>query len=359
MPISGTMNTGPNLAFVGCEISAGASAGAGGGSGRTQAHSRREVVVSGKRVKTIDVHAHCIVPEAARLINHPLEAPGLLWANLSDRLAQMDHTGVDFEALSINPYWYRAERDAVAEVIRVQNEALVEFCASQPERFVAFATAALQYPDLAAEQVEHAVKTLGFRGIGVAGSVAGVDLAHPQFHPFWAKCEALGVLVFLHPLGTRELEASGRLAGSGLLTNTIGNPLETTIALSHLIFEGTLDRFPRLKICAAHGGGFLPSYAARSDHGCGVFPDQCAGPKDGPLKKKPTEYLKQMYFDNIVFTPEAMRHLVAEVGAGQLVVGTDYPYPWTKTAVDLVLDTPGLDDAERIAILGGTAATLL
>src|SRR5438128_646278 len=136
MPISGTMNTGSRLAFVGCEISAGASAGAGGGS--VQAQGRREVVISGKRVKTIDVHAHCIVPEAAQLINHPLEAPGLLWSNVGDRLAQMDHTGVDVEALSINPYWYRAERDAVAEVIRVQNEALVEFCASQPEPLVAF-----------------------------------------------------------------------------------------------------------------------------------------------------------------------------------------------------------------------------
>ena len=149
MPISGTMHTSPRLAFVSCESSR-ASAGAGGSSGQTQAHGRREVVVSGKRVKTIDVHAHCIVPEAAQLIDHPLEAPGLLWSNLGDRLAQMDRTGVDVEALSINPYWYRAERDAVAEVIRVQNEALVAFCASQPERFVAFATAALQYPDLAA-----------------------------------------------------------------------------------------------------------------------------------------------------------------------------------------------------------------
>ena len=125
MPISGTMTTGPRLAFVGCEISAGASAGAGGGSGHAQAQGRREVVISGKRVKTIDVHAHCIVPEAAQLINHPLEAPGLLWSNSGDRLAQMDHTGVNVEALSINPYWYRAERDAVTELIRVQNEALV------------------------------------------------------------------------------------------------------------------------------------------------------------------------------------------------------------------------------------------
>ena len=350
MPISGTMHTGPSLAFVGCEISA--SAGAGGGSGHAQAHSRREVVVSGKRVKTIDVHAHCIVPDAAQLINHPLEAPGLLWSNIGDRLAQMDQTGVDVEALSINPYWYRAERDAVAELIRVQNEALVEFCAAQPERFVAFATAALQYPDLAAAQVEHAVKTLGFRGIGVAGSVAGEDLAHPKFHPFWAKCEELGVLVFMHPLGTRELEPSGRLAGNGLLTNTIGNPLETTIALSHLIFEGTLDRFPGLKICAAHGGGYLGSYANRSDAVIKTFPNRV-----GPLPKKPpTAYLKdgQLFFDTIVFTPEALRHLIAESGVGQIMIGTDYPFPWTSTEVDLVMSTPGLSDEDRIAILGGT-----
>src|SRR5438034_1559202 len=357
MPISATIETGSRLAFVGCAISADISAGAGGGAGQAQAQRHREVVMNGKRVETIDVHAHCIVPEAAQLINHPLEAPGLLWSNLGDRLAQMDHTGVDVEALSINPYWYRAERDAVAELIRVQNEALVEFCASQPERFVAFATAALQYPDLAAAQVEQAVKTLGFRGIGVAGSVAGEDLANPKFHPFWAKCEELGVLVFMHPLGTRELEPSSRLAGNGLLTNTIGNPLETTIALSHLIFEGTLDRFPGLKICAAHGGGFLPSYANRSDAVIRCFPNRV-----GPLpKKQPTAYLRdgQLFFDTIVFTPEALRHLIAESGPGQIMIATDYPFPWTSTEVDLVMSTPGLSDDQRIAILGGTAARLL
>jgi aminocarboxymuconate-semialdehyde decarboxylase len=257
------------------------------------------------------VHAHCIVPDAAKLINHPLEAPALLWSNVGDRLAHMDKSGVDVEALSINPFWYRAERDAAEQLIKVQNETLVEFCAGYPDRFVGFATAALQFPDLAAQQVEHAVKKLGFRGVGVAGSVAGEELANPKFHPFWAKCEELGVLVFMHPLGTRELEPSGRLAGSGLLTNTIGNPLETTIALSHLIFEGTLDRFPGLKICAAHGGGFLPSYANRSDAVIKTFPDRV-----GPLpKKNPTEYLRngQLYFDTIMFTGEAIAQEVVHV----------------------------------------------
>ena len=139
-----------------------------------------------------------------------------------------------------------------------------------------------------------------------------------------------------------------------MLDNVIGNPLETTIALSHLIFEGTLDRFPRLTILAAHGGGYLPSYAARSDHGCLTFPSRCT-----PIAKKPTEYLKQLYFDSLVFTPEALRHLVAETGVSQVVLGTDYPYPWTRTAVDHVLSTPELSDEDRIAILGGTAARLL
>jgi aminocarboxymuconate-semialdehyde decarboxylase len=359
MPISTDASAG--LVFTGCEISAGASAGSGGGSGHTgHAHApakRWEVVIAGKRIKTVDVHTHCIVPDAAKLINHPLEAPALLWSNVGDRLAHMDRSGVDVEALSINPFWYRAEREAAAELIRVQNEALVGFCAGHSDRFVAFATAALQYPDLAAQQVEHAVKNLGFRGVGVAGSCAGEDLANPKFHPFWAKCEELGVLVFMHPLGTRELEPSGRLAGNGLLTNTIGNPLETTIALSHMIFEGTLDRFPGLKICGAHGGGFLPSYASRSDAVITTFPNRV-----GPLpKKKPTEYLRggQLYFDSIMFTGEGMRHLIAEAGIEHVLLGTDYPFPWNTAPVDHILSIPGLSDADKIAILGGTAQKLL
>src|SRR3984957_11747216 len=362
MPIS--THTSAGLVFTGCEITAGASASAGGGSSSASAHAhahahghRWEVVIAGKRIKTVDVHAHCIVPDAAKIINHPLEAPALLWSNVGDRLAHMDKSGVDVEALSINPYWYRAERDAVAELIKVQNEALVEFCTGHKDRFVAFATASLQYPDLAAQQGEYAVKNMGVRVVGVVGSCAGEDLANPKFHPFWQKCEERGVLVFMHPLRTRELEPSGRLAGNGLLTNTIGNPLETTIALSHLIFEGTLDRFPGLKICAAHGGGFLPSYANRSDAVCRTFPNRV-----GKLpKKQPTAYLRdgQLYFDTIVFTPEALRHLIAETGPGQIMIGTDYPFPWTSTEVDLVLNTPGLSDDQRIAILGGTAARLL
>jgi aminocarboxymuconate-semialdehyde decarboxylase len=313
---------------------------------------RRETVVNGRRVRVIDLHAHCAVPEAAALMGLDRPLPALLLDNVQQRLAAMDAQGIDVEALSINPFWYRAERDLAAEVIRIQNEALAAWCAREPERFVALASVALQHPDLAAEQLETAVKRLGLRGALVGGSVNGEELADQRFHRFWAKAEELETLIFIHPQGTAEL--ASRLKGNGVLDNVIGNPLETTIALSHLIFEGTLDRFPGLKILAAHGGGYLPSYAARSDAGCVTFPNRCT-----PIQKKPTAYLRQLYYDSLVFTPEALRHLAAEVGPGQIVLGTDYPYPWTSTAVEHVLATPELSDAERAAILGGTAARLL
>src|SRR5262249_30289295 len=145
-----------------------------------------------------------------------------------------------------------------------------------------------------------AVKKQGLRGAAIGGVVAGVEVADPKIHPVWAKAEELGAGLFIHPQGVPEL--APRLEGNGWVNNLIGNPLETTIALQHLIFEGTLDRFPRLKIIAAHGGGYLPSYAARSDHACYVGANFCS--KEITLKKKPTEYLRQIYYDSLVFTPE-------------------------------------------------------
>jgi len=315
---------------------------------------RREVVVNGRRVKTVDVHAHCAVPAAMALMGRALETEALLMSSTTARLRAMDEQGIDVEALSINPAWYRAERDVAAKVIQIQNERLAEYCATNPERFVAFASVALQFPELAVQQLVDGVKRLGLRGAAVGASVAGDEFSDPKFHPFWAKAEELGVLVFMHPQRTRDLD--NRLKGNGGLDNTIWNPLETTLALSHLIYEGTLDRFPGLKLCAAHGGGYLPSYAARSDHVCLTFPERCSAVL---LKKQPTEYLKQLYFDSLVFTPEALRHLAAQVGASQIVMGTDDPFGWTSTSVDHILQTPELTDAQRAAMLGETAARLL
>jgi aminocarboxymuconate-semialdehyde decarboxylase len=339
------MMAGALVAGRGAGQVAGAFAQSGG------AATRRPVMVGGRRVKTIDVHSHCVVPGAMEMIGQRTPAnPSLIMG--TDRVPQMDAQGIDVEVLSINPFWYAAERDVARRLITMQNEKLSAFCAAHSDRFAGLATVALQHPDLAAEQLEEGMKNLALRGVSVGASVNGEELASSRFDPFWAKAEALRAPIFMHPQGVPELR---RLQGNGVLTNVIGNPLDTTIALSHMIFEGTLDRFPGLRICAAHGGGYLPSYADRSDHGCVTFPEQCSK----TLKRRPTEYLKQLYVDSLVFTGEALRHLVAVCGVSQVVLGTDYPYPWTSTAVDHVLGAPGLSDADRVAILGGNAATLL
>src|SRR5262245_2654577 len=323
---------------------------------------RLPVTVRGKRIKTIDLHAHCLIHDAvammgpdARSVVSPVKGAEEQFIVVADRLKQMDAMGIDMEILSINPFWYRKERDIAADIVRVQNQKLAELCRSHPQRFGAYASLALQFPDLAVQQLEDAVKKLGLRGAAVGASCAGEDFSDPKFHPVWAKAEELGAVIFIHPQSTPEL--AKRFKGNGWLANTIGNPLDTTICLQHLIFEGTLDKFPGLKICAAHGGGYLPSYAPRSDHACFVSPANCN--PDIVLKKKPTEYLNQLYFDALVFTPEALRHLVAQVGASQIVLGSDHPIPWEQHPVDYVFATTTLSDDEKAAILGGNAARLL
>ena len=356
--LKGLASATAGLVFVGCGwVEAMAGSLQSGGTG-----SRRAVTVGGRRVKTVDIHCHGLVPEVWDLIKdydigHRLRrqldgSQGLNLAGVQERLQAMDEQGIDVQAVSISPFWYSAERDLAAEIIKLQNEKLAEWCAAHPDRFVGMATVALQYPYLAAEQLEDGVKRLGLRGTMVAGNVNGEELASPKFHPFWAKAEELGCVIFIHPQGFPE--GAARFEGNGDLGNTIGNPLETTVALSHLIFEGTLDHYPGVKICAAHGGGYLPSYIGRSDRCIIRSPRDCK-----PVKKRPSEYLKQLYFDSMVFTAEGLRHLVAEAGASQIILGTDYPYGWTSEAVEHILDTPGLSDAEREAILGGNAAKLL
>jgi aminocarboxymuconate-semialdehyde decarboxylase len=276
--------------------------------------------------------------------------------SMKDRLATMDSQGIDVEAMSINSFWYGADRDTSRRLMDLLNQKMAEMCKQAPDRFVGFASVALQFPELAAEQLEAGMKQHGLKGAAIAGTVNDKELSDPMFDPFWKKAEELNAVLFMHPQNSEVVTGvERRVQGNGMLNNVIGNPLETTIALSHMIFDGTFDRFPGLKICAAHGGGYLPSYADRSDHGCNTL-RQCKGPQP---KKAPSEYLKDIYVDSLVFTPEALRHLAAVVGPRRIMVGTDYGFPWVSNPVDHVLGTPDLTDDDKIAILGGTAAELL
>jgi predicted TIM-barrel fold metal-dependent hydrolase len=322
---------------------------------------RRELTIGGKRIKTVDVHTHAFVPEVTDLVKGTdLEKPaagiaGQLRGRDStlgpERVAKMNADGIDVHAASINPFWYGADQDMAGKLIDLQNEKLAAMCAKNPDRFVAFATVALQFPDMAAEQLETGMKKWGLRGAAIGGNVNGEELSLPKFDPFWAKAQELQALIFMHPQGVGDPGLAKRL-GMGDPAQ-IGNPLETSIFISHLIFDGTLDKFPNLKICCAHGGGFLPSYPNRMDNGCLRNPSTCR-------TKKPSEYLKQLYVDSLVFTAEGVRHLAAVCGPSQVMIGTDSPIAWViGSPLDPILAVEGLSDADRAAMVGGTACKLL
>jgi aminocarboxymuconate-semialdehyde decarboxylase len=320
------------------------------------AAARRVVTVGGKRVKVIDIHAHVDFPELAEVVKGTPFASNVSTrlALSADRIKYLDGRGIDIQVLDVNDFWwYTADRDLATKIVDVHDKGLAAWCSAHPDRFVALTSPALQFPDLAAQQLEHAVKNLKMRGAAIGTDVEGEPLSMPKYDPFWAKAQELGVIVFMHPNEPPNVIKQG-LKGRGDLNNIIGMPFGTTVSLSQLIFEGTFDRFPGLKICAAHGGGYIPSYLGRTEIACAVRSNaNCAN------KKKPSEYLKsQIFVDSMVFSSEAIRHLVAEIGASQIVYGTDGPSLSWPDSIDTILGAQ-ITDAEKEAILGGNLAKIL
>jgi predicted TIM-barrel fold metal-dependent hydrolase len=323
----------------------------------------------------IDVHGHLLVPEANALAEgHPGDAADAaaelasfsqasvdanraqirqIWPQLtsvSRRLADLDAMGVDVQVVGPMPmhrYW--AEPALAAKLTTVINEAVAAHCASGGGRLVGLGTLPLQHPDLAVRELSRAIGELGLRGVSVSTNVAGRELADRAFDPVWAAAADLGAVVFIHPWGC----SLGSRLGANFLGNTFGQPTETALALSHLIFGGTLDRHPSLKLLAAHGGGFLPTYIGRSDHAWAHRPDArgCAAP--------PSTYLRRIWYDALVYTPQALRHLVGAVGADRVAIGTDYPFDMGVTDPVARATAAALPAADRTAILSTNAATLL
>lgn len=327
--------------------------------------------------RVVDMHAHVLVPAVEALVaerpervdalRQQAEASGRasvehnrkLFAaeylprltDVATRLAAMDAMGVDIQAVSVSPtqYYYWADRDLARAIARAANEHLAELSASHPDRFVGLATVSLQHPDLAAEQLTTAVEKLGSRGCQISTLINGVELADRRHDPFWKCAEALGAVVFVHPLGC----TLGERVQPYYLSNVVGQPIETTLALSHLIFGGTFDRHPRLKLCAAHGGGYLPTYIGRSDHGYAVRPESRT------MAHAPSTYLKRIWFDSLVYSPAALEHLVREVGASQVVIGTDYPFDMGVTEPLEQIARAQLAEADRERIRGINALEML
>ena len=317
--------------------------------------ARRQVMLAGRRIRVVDVHAHWDMPLGDVVKGTPYEKDRATGTGLDGRLAIMDGLGIDTAAISVNDFWWWDVKDQglARAICNKHNETLADWSRRYPDRLVGMASIPLQFPDVAADMLQDAVKRLGARGVTVGGHVSGESLSLPKFDVFWAKAAELGELVFMHPNGSGNIIQQGALAGRGGLGNIVGNPLETTVFLSRLIFDGTFDKFPNLKVCGAHGGGYLPSYLGRTEVACQRQGQNCI------IKKKPSEYMRsQILADSMVFSPEGLRHLVAEMGVNQVVFGTDTPFGWPVN-VDLILNTLSLSNAEKEAILGGNLVKLL
>lgn len=334
---------------------------------------------------TVDVHAHILLPALQQLVsdadpdgygaqqalevrrNGPesMAASGRMikerWPQLTDldrRLTDMDAQGVDVQLVSPSPshFYYFAGEELALQVAKAANRAVQEFVDRAPDRLNGLGLVPLQHPGLMVDALEHAVLKCGLLGVEIGSFAATsdnpqrstIELSDPRLEPFWSRAEELGALVFLHPFGCSLDERLDRF----YLANTVSQPAENAVALSHLIFSGVLDRHPGLKILAAHGGGYLPTSLGRSDHAWKVRPEArgCAQP--------PSSYLEKLYFDSLVHSAAELRALVAAAGPEQVLLGSDYPFDMGS---DLPVDevrASGLPAADEAKVLAGNAAAL-
>jgi aminocarboxymuconate-semialdehyde decarboxylase len=338
---------------------------------RTHGRSGREVRPGSI---TIDVHSHVGVPRAAefvkphlrpaamplatfadaatRALNQKQEGDIAARSSLTQRLADLDAMGVDVQIIKPPPpqCYYAVPLDIAVEAAHIINDGIAEFVGQRPDRFKGFGTVPMPDGEEAAKELERCVTKLGFKGVQILTNVNGKELSDPAFVPFWKKAEELGVVVVIHPNGFTDASRLSRF----YFNNVVGNPLETTIAVHYLIFDGVLERHPDLKILAVHGGGYLASYSGRIDHAWGARSDS-----HGDLPLPPTTYLKRLYFDTIVFTPHQLQELVRLYGADHVLMGTDYPFDMADYDPVGHVCNAGLDPESTAKICGTNVGRLL
>lgn len=325
---------------------------------------------------TIDIHCHVMSQECEELVRPiftPQKDPFFRYSGPSteaynskhfsevvpkltlpeERLRDMDRMGIDIQAISVAPpqYFYWTEPELGVRLARLQNDNLARIVADHPGRFVGLGTLPLQDVPASLAELDRIVGELGFPGIEICTSVNGVDFDDPRFEPLFERAQEHDVLIVMHPNGFSHGE---RLAAYYLI-NTIGMPLDSSVALGRMIFGGVFERFPELKVCIVHGGGYIPFYPARFDHAYNAR-DDCRE----NITRPPSSYLKRLYFDTMVFDPEDLGYLIGRYGADHVLLGTDYPYDMGEDdPLGLIGKVEGLDDRERALIMGGNAARLL
>jgi len=348
--------------------------------GLVKPKDKKQVIVKNNKgkLKVVDIHCHYLNPEVAKKTESLGAAnydTSIIFANdltrqtnvkqmadraskltgVDERIRDMDKMGIDIQAVCPAPfqYFYFAEPDVGASIARDVNEGIAKNVADHPDRFVGLGSVPLQNAELAVRELEYAVKKLGLRGVEINTNVNGMDLTDPRLKldKFFAKANELGIAIFMHPIGTTQ---ANRLINH-YFNNVIGNPLDTTLAVSHLIFDGIVAKNPKIKFIAAHGGGYLAHYWARMDHAWRARPD-CRT----VIKFKPSSYLKKIYFDTITFDPTMLRHLIDVYGADHVLLGTDYPYDMGEVdPLGLINSVKKLTKDDRQKILGLNAMKIL
>lgn len=317
----------------------------------------------------IDFHTHIHVPKVHELLRKvkPTKNDGTYFGagdrasgdtgpleggtKVSTRLRAMDKARIDMHVVSVNgssPFYW-SDVATGGSIARAANEGAAEYVAANPDRFVGLGMVPLQSPARAVKELEYAMTTLGLKGVNALSNVRGQDIGEKKFWPFWKKAEELGAAILIHPIGFTHPQRMMKFR----LYNTVGQPLEETLCMLSMIHEGVMEKFPKLKIVMAHGGGYLPYYAGRSDSTYALHPDM-----RGNAKKIPSEYIKKFYFDTCVFDRPMTEFLVNKVGANQVVLGTDYPFRrWD--GVGLIKGSRQLSQAAKEKILWRNTARLL
>ncbi|MGN0096961.1 MAG: amidohydrolase family protein [Corynebacterium sp.] len=329
---------------------------------------------------TIDVHGHLAVADVDQLVADSASAKAFReleftrfgteswretlalvearreWmTDAHTRLQRLDAAGLDAQVVSVNPTQFHnwADRVLAAEIAAATNEAIAKHIADAPHRLTGLGVAPIQHADLAVEALDHALR-LGLRGIEIctfSSDAQGenvMDLSSPSLEPLWDRAAQTGAVVFIHPMGT----TLGKRLDRWYLSNVVGQPVETAIALSHLIFSGVFDRHPALRVIAAHGGGYLPYYIGRSDHAWRERRDAHS------CERPPSEYLSSIWFDTVVFDPNILGTLVQIVGSENVLLGTDAPYDMGDHQPRSTLDRAHLDEEQRAAIASRNASQL-
>jgi aminocarboxymuconate-semialdehyde decarboxylase len=321
---------------------------------------------SSRNARAIDVHAHIVVPEVyAVAAEHNIfselptdpgvtdemrakikERAGMVLRRMSDleeRVANMDAMGVEVQVLSaslVHQGLEWADAQTSLRLARTTNDWIARAVASHPARFVGLGTLPLHVPVLAVGELERCLRDLRLTGVAISTTARSLELGDAALAPFWSKAEELGAVIYIHPGGNRDPRFK-----RFHLWNSVGQAFEEAMAISSLMYDGVLERFPRLKICISHGGGYMPYYLGRIDRNYIEKANTRVN-----MRKPPIDYLRMLYFDSCVYDRVVLQHLVDKVGADRVLLGSDYPVGEMQP-VEFVTETDTLSAAQKEQII--------